>query len=512
MTAIALPASSRSRRRGLGRWSVEAIVLAACAAFMFLDVRTTPIVLWDESRIAVNALEMNLGGHLRLVTTFGFQPDLWNTKPPLLIWLMDLSMSAFGRSEAALRLPSAIAALGTLALAMSFTRRVTGSIWAGAAAAALLTLSISFFGEHGARTADYEPLLCFFTTGYLYVIFFSLHRRRPGVWRPLLIGALVCGAVMTKGVAGLLPGVGVPLYLLIVQRWRRPLQTLWYVLAGLAALVPPAAYLVLREHASPGYLHALMFNDVSGRFGVALDGHEGPPWFYLQALLIDGLFSAGLLAAAAPLALLSARRTARLGLIYGLCVAGGVTAVLSASATKLAHYAMTSLPFMAILAAIALHEAVKTLDRAQAAGRIRTLSPYLGRGLAGVLMAMVAGGALRARMTWLPAHNFYPQAMYGELFRSLGARGMNAPQVVEGGVVKPGVTADGVPKDYAPQFDFYRLLANSQGMRVTRIALAAVSSAPPGTLLATCDPTYAPRLLALGRDLAAVKGCVAVRR
>jgi hypothetical protein len=104
---------------------------------MFIDLRPVPIVLWDESRLAVNALEMHLRG-LSLVTTYEFSPDLWNTKPPLLIWLMQPGMAAFGPSEWTVRLPSLAAvtptekAQGPDTVVGSCDPRVTGqlkSIW-----------------------------------------------------------------------------------------------------------------------------------------------------------------------------------------------------------------------------------------------------------------------------------------------------------------------------------------------------------------------------------------------
>ena len=511
--AMALVASTPSARLRLGappRWLSSALVLAGCAGFMFFDLKTAPIVLWDESRIAVNALEMHLSGHLRLVTTYGFQPDLWNTKPPLLIWLMDLSASLFGVSEWSLRLPSMIAAMGTLALVMSFTRRVTHSFLAGTLAAVLLTLSLLFFAEHGARTADYEALLCLLTTAYLYILFFALHRREPPVLLVMTAGALIGLAILTKSVAGLLPGVGVVLYLVVTDRWRRPLQSPSYMAAAALGLGLAAGYFILREQAAPGYIKAVLVNDMSGRFAAALEGHAGPPWYYLQDLFVDASFSAGLLAAAAPLALLRARGTARLGLIYGLCVTGGIVAVLSASATKLNHYAISACPFMAIYTAISLHEGLKALERGRAAGK---LSPLMLRTLHVSCIGALCLIAVRsgyARYGWLSTHEFYPQALYGELFDELHASRLTSVQVVESGAM-PSREPPEVPQDYAPQLDFYRLLANSRGMEVVRIAPAALS-ARGDVVLATCDPDYAPRLKAMGVNLAATPGCVAVRR
>ena len=128
-------------------------------------------MLWDESRLAVNALEMSLTGP-SIVTTFGFVPDLWNTKPPLLIWLMALSLQLIPNPELALRTPSAIAALLTLLITCAFTWRVTRSPVVALLAGMLLVCSRGFYSSHAARTGDYEALLVLFTTSYVAVLYF----------------------------------------------------------------------------------------------------------------------------------------------------------------------------------------------------------------------------------------------------------------------------------------------------------------------------------------------------
>ena len=84
--------------------------------------------------------------------------------------------------------------------------------------------------------------------------------------------------------------------------------------------------------------------------------------------------------------------------------------------------------------------------------------------------------------------------------------------MVDGGVVRPGIAADGVARDYAPQLDFYRLLARSRGMDVVRIAPTTLAAQGDGAVLASCDPGYTPRLQPLGVNLVAIPGCVAVSR
>ena len=168
-------ARAGGRHRRLSTRMVMIAVIIACAAFLFLDDAPSRIMIWDESRLMVNALEMRLTG-FSLVTTYGFAPDLWNTKPPLAIWAMLASINLFGPSEWALRLPSALAALGTLLLVFDFTYRVSRSQVTAAAAALLLAGSIGFFGDHGAHTAD-SPMHCsyFCVTGHLHRSFFAIH-------------------------------------------------------------------------------------------------------------------------------------------------------------------------------------------------------------------------------------------------------------------------------------------------------------------------------------------------
>src|ERR1700751_1170400 len=98
--------------RTMGAWSDAVPWLALtglCWFAFFYHLGTLPLYPWDESRLADNALEMTRNGNW-LVTYYEGAPDLWSPKPPLMIWLMALSIEAFGPVEWAVRLPSAIAA------------------------------------------------------------------------------------------------------------------------------------------------------------------------------------------------------------------------------------------------------------------------------------------------------------------------------------------------------------------------------------------------------------------
>jgi len=90
-------------------WQITAllILIMILITSFFLQLTSFPIRIWDESRLANNAQHMYLHGNW-LITFYKEQPDMLNTKPPLMIWLQVAGMYFFGMSELAVRLPSAI--------------------------------------------------------------------------------------------------------------------------------------------------------------------------------------------------------------------------------------------------------------------------------------------------------------------------------------------------------------------------------------------------------------------
>src|SRR5262245_54445635 len=266
--------------------------IVGAALFLFGDLGRFPIVMWDESRLAVNALEMTQQG-MSLVTTYGFEPDLWNTKPPLQIWLMALALKTFSSAEFALRTPSALAALLTVILTAAFTWRLARSGFAALVAAALLISSPGYYGPHVAMTGDYDALLVLFTTAYLMLSFVIAHRAASrSVVLFVLMGICIAGAVLTKSVAGLMPGFGIVIYLTLVRRWRRILTPPGVAMGALVTIVPIAGFYLSRELASPGFLEAVWQNEFS-RYVIDLvpDTPIRSPLDYLQMLTFS--FSLG---------------------------------------------------------------------------------------------------------------------------------------------------------------------------------------------------------------------------
>ena len=140
------------------------ILLLIVAIPLFAHLDSFPLAEWDESHLAINAADM-YKNHNWIVTTVDNNPDMWQTKPPLMIWLQVLSMKMFGINELAVRLPAAIAALGTCLLLFFFFTKKYKEPWLGLIAVAVLVSTDGYIQLHGVRNGEYDSLLTMLTTG-----------------------------------------------------------------------------------------------------------------------------------------------------------------------------------------------------------------------------------------------------------------------------------------------------------------------------------------------------------
>jgi 4-amino-4-deoxy-L-arabinose transferase-like glycosyltransferase len=100
------------------RFLVLAAAVLALAAFnLTYRLGNESLTEWDESLYATSAFEMLERGNW-VVTTFNGETDYYNSKPPLNVWLIALSVKAFGPSLASMRVPSIVVAWLTIVVLM----------------------------------------------------------------------------------------------------------------------------------------------------------------------------------------------------------------------------------------------------------------------------------------------------------------------------------------------------------------------------------------------------------
>lgn len=247
----------------------------------FLHLNTLPIRIWDESRLAINAYEMFKNGNF-LVTTFDNLPEMWNTKPPLLIWLQVGMFKLFGVNEVALRLPSAIAGFLTTGVIMLFSIKYIKSYWFGLIVSLVLITSYGYVNDHVTRTGDYDSLLIFFVVSYTLVFLVYVETQQTKYLHWFFVGLTL--AILTKSVQGLIFLPALFIYVL-TQKKLLQLNYKWIAINGAISITVIAAYYLTREHYNPGFLTAVWENELGGRYTVAQEGNRGDFMMYYNLIV-----------------------------------------------------------------------------------------------------------------------------------------------------------------------------------------------------------------------------------
>jgi len=337
-----------------------------------------PIYIWDEARLASNAIEMSITNDI-IVTHYEGKPDLWNTKPPLLIWMQAGLIKLIGINELAIRLPSAIAGLITCFALFFFLKRHTKNYWFGFIAALVLVTSQGYVGYHGTRTGDYDALLILFIT--LFSFSFYNYLSIGKIIHFKLFFLYLTLAILTKGIQPLifLPGL---LLIGFLNHKDSGIKfqfksTVFYSIFCIAVV---AGYYFIRETQNPGYLKAVIENELGGRYLKTIESHDHGFTFYYDNILnkqfnywylpmFIGVF----------IGLLNKNTTVKKLSIFCMILTLFYFLVISCAQTKLEWYDLPIFPFMAILCSISIYELFLLVKHIpQFAERLKfNIAPYI---------------------------------------------------------------------------------------------------------------------------------------
>jgi 4-amino-4-deoxy-L-arabinose transferase-like glycosyltransferase len=275
-------------------WKYTGLALLALAVIfpVFLHLDHCGLYLWDESRNAVQAIEMAAGGN-PLVRTYGGQPDHWETKPPILIWTQVVSMKLLGPSEFSIRLPSAIAGLALFTLLfLFFVKRLRD--WRGGVFSVLILItSAGYVRSHVLRTGDHDALLILFLTAGLFAYFQTLeylgsHKKHPLANRWFVVTALcLSAAVLTKSITGLFFLPGMFIYTILSKNTIKVFTSKGFYIALGVMIGLVAAYYLGRTYFDPQYLYWVNENELFKRYfntSTEYGYNQSSPWFYWRLL------------------------------------------------------------------------------------------------------------------------------------------------------------------------------------------------------------------------------------
>ncbi len=438
---------------------------------------------WDESRRAVNAYEMAHNGKL-IVTYFDGEPEMWGTKPPLMIWMQALSFKVFGDSEFALRFPVALSGMLLALLLVWFSGIYFRDHLYGLISALVLYTTTAMISVHSARSGDFDLILILFTTAGIFFMLLACEteEKRKRDRFILLFFIAFTLAALTKGIAPFLLAPALLVYLLISRQLLTWLRS-WNFWIGAAILVGLfGGYYLLREIMNPGYLQAVMENEMTGRYFETLEKNAAPfhyyirgiyqwrfkNWFYLVPIAVFMGY------------LVKERRITRflnLTLLVTLCY----ILIISASETKLEWYDLPVFPFLVMMAALFFHIIIRGFT-----GEHSPVKAEWGRRMIPLCLLFF--------FFFTPYYNVFKQVRSGESFKqdetyrlSHYLRNLHDGGTGEGGF---NIIHEG---ENAQQFLFYTYLLEEDG---TKINILEPGPVTPGVEYLIHQPAVMKKLQA----------------
>jgi 4-amino-4-deoxy-L-arabinose transferase-like glycosyltransferase len=257
-------------------YALVAILAASAFAFIF-GLGRLGFLGPDEPRYAEVAREMFASGDYISTRLCGC---LWFEKPVLLYWMSAISYRVFGVNELAARLPSAIAAIATVAFLFLALRRVA---LPRVAVCGSLVLATSGIFIAYARVAVPDMILTAAMTAALLAGFLATKtsRRTRLIYTVLAFACMGLG-MLAKGLVGIVLVLAIlGVYLLIAGRLR---SLRWRdCLIGLVVFVAVAGtwYIpVTVRHGWP-FIEELFIRHHFQRFTSNEFGHPQPVYFFL---------------------------------------------------------------------------------------------------------------------------------------------------------------------------------------------------------------------------------------
>ena len=239
---------------------------------MFIGLGAGAVQQTDEATHGVNAYEMLVHGNA-LVNTYKYAVDYFNSKPPLSLWCIMLSYSAFGYTAFALRFASAVAGC-ILTVMMSVFLWKKESMATAVFFTAAVPLMTSLFEFHMFRAGDMDSI---------YVLLFAMamialyQAGRGSRWSLILYGLALGLAFLTKSIhAGMILLIGI---FYIPYLWKH-LNAGKVISAVIAAVLVPGIWAGFRyRYDGMKFLYQMACGEAGDKI------KTGPTLCYLQDIL-----------------------------------------------------------------------------------------------------------------------------------------------------------------------------------------------------------------------------------
>ncbi len=320
------------------------LLLFAVVVSFFYNLHAIPLFDLDEGAFSEATREMLQRGDF-ISPYLNGAPRF--DKPVFIHWLQMASVSVFGLTEFALRLPSALAASLWIAAVFAFLRRFTEERMALFAALAMTTsLEIPIIAK--AATAD-AVLNLFITTAMLTAYLFHHTRRRHWLYATFALMGL---GFLTKGpVAVLIPAATTFLFYLSKRDLGTWLRDVFNPIGITLFLVVALPWYILQYlHQGDAFIAGFFLKHNIDRFQDPMEGHSGNLFYYLPVVILGVLpYTTVMFTALSRIKALWRDDLGR----YALLWFGFVFVFFSLSGTKLPHYVVYGYGGLFIVMALA---------------------------------------------------------------------------------------------------------------------------------------------------------------
>lgn len=367
-------------------WAIVGLVVVGYFAFIH-NLGAIGLIDETEPKFAEAARQMLVRNDW-LTPYFNEEPRF--DKPPLVYWLMALGYKLLGVNEWAVRLPSAVAALGLMGFIFYTLRRSSGSSTGIRGTLGEVPATEErwreLYGTPQKRERPFHPWFCAFLGAAIFALnphslvwgrigvsdmlltgcvgsallaFFWGYVTRSPVWY-LAFYILTGLAVLAKGPVGfVLPAIAIVLFLVYLgEFWQvvREMGLGWGLIIVADIVVP--WYVLVTVANGDAFINSFFGYHNVERFTRVVNGHSAPWYFYFAVVFLGfAPWSAYLPVAIARLRFWQRSfwqnqpREDRLGL-FALCWFVGVFGFFSISVTKLPSYVLPLIPAAAILVAL----------------------------------------------------------------------------------------------------------------------------------------------------------------
>ena len=275
---------ARAARRAPWAVALGAAVVVCATLLVWLDLGGHALYSPDEGRYgSVSRTMLETGDWVLPV----YRGHAHLTKPPLTYWLEAASMRALGKTELALRAPSALATSLSVLIVLGCGWTLGGAR-RGVLAAGLYAIAPMVFGV--GRLATTDALLNLFWTGALTAGLLAVTTKHTR-WVALLWTCAALG-LLTKGPVALTPVAALLIWLSIGRRGR-DLARLWIPVGLPLSLVPLGLWVLAVWRLRPEAF-TIWYGEIVSR-AAGSGAHNEPIWFFLPIYLAAMFPAAALL-------------------------------------------------------------------------------------------------------------------------------------------------------------------------------------------------------------------------